>query len=292
MTGRCWRQAGRLLLVTATVALIASWASSVVAAPGAAFSPPPAVAAVDIEEKLGGHVPLDLSFTDATGRRVRLGDLFDGQHPVALVLAYYRCPMLCDLVLAGVSRAFRQLGWTPGREYRAVTGSIDPKDRPGAAHLKQTAVLQAVNQTGAAAEAGWPFLVGDAASIGALADSVGFRYAYDPTSNQYAHPAVAVVLTPQGRISRYLYGVDFRVLDVRLGMTEAAEARVVGSIVNRLLLTCFHYDPSTRRYGFYVSAVLKGGASLVILAVGAFLAVLWRRDARRRSSPGREDPRW
>jgi len=199
---------------------------------------------------------------------------------VVLVLAYYRCPLLCDLVLQGISGALRELGWTPGRDYLGLTVSIDPKDRPAAAHLKQTAVLQAIGQTGARAEAGWPFLVGDEASIHALADSVGFRYAYDPQSEQFAHPAVAMVLTPDGRLSLYLYGVSFRLLDVRLALTEAARGRV-GTIVDRLLLTCFRYDPSARRYGFYVSAVLKGGASLALLAVGAFLAVLWRRDARR-----------
>ena len=249
-------------------------------------SAPPAVAAVDIEEKLGADLPLDLGFTDSQGRSVRLGALTDGQLPVVLVLAYYRCPMLCDLVLAGLSRALSRLGWAPGREYRAITVSIDPDDRPAAARLKQSTVLQAVNQVGPAAEAGWPFLVGDAAAIHTLADRIGFRYVYDPGSRQFAHPAVAVVLTPQGRISRYLYGVDFRLLDVRLGLTEAAQGRV-GRVIDRLLLTCFRYDPSTRRYGVYVSAVLKGGASAVILAVGAFLFVLWRRDVRR-SGQGEE----
>jgi len=248
--------------------------------PRAARRVPPAVGAVDIEERPGGPVPLDLTFTDANGRPVRLRDLFDRRRPVVLVLAYYRCPMLCDLVLSGISSSLYKLGWAMGTDYRGVTVSIDPKDTPVTAHHKQIAFLQAVNESGPAAEAAWPFLVGDSKSIGVLADAVGFEYAYDPTSGQFAHPAVVMVLTPDGRISRYLYGVNFRLLDVRLGMTEASNGKV-GGIVDRVLLTCFHYDPSIRRYGFYVSAVLKGGASIVILSVGSMLVVLWRRDSRR-----------
>jgi protein SCO1/2 len=259
------------------------------AAPRAALAPPAAAAAVDVEEKLGARVPLDLAFTAPDGRRVRLGDLLDGRRPVALVLAYYRCPMLCDLVLAKLSRTLHELGWAPGREYLGLTVSIDPADKPAAARLKQTAVLQAIGQTGPAAAAGWPFLVGDERSVRALADGVGFSYAYDPRSEQYAHPAVVMVLTPDGRVSRYLYGVDFRLLDVRLAMTEAAGGRVASGVegmVTRALLTCFRYDPSARRYGFYVSSALKGGASLALLAVGAFVGVLWRRDRRRMQCGG------
>jgi protein SCO1/2 len=258
--------------------------------PRAALRAPPAVAAVDVDEKLGARLPLELTFTDAAGRSRKLGELFDQRRPVILVLAYYRCPMLCDLVLSGISTSLRKLGWALGSDYRGLTVSIDPRDTPVAAHHKQVAVLQAMNESGPAAEASWPFLVGDAASIGALADAVGFRYAHDPTSDQFAHPAVVMVLTPDGRVSRYLYGVNLRLLDVRLGMTEAASGSVArpGGLVERVLLTCFRYDPSARKYGFYVSTVLRGGASVVILSVFGFLAFLWRRDARRLR--GRERP--
>ena len=256
--------------------------------PRAALRVPPAVAAVDVDEKLGARLPLGLTFTDSAGRTRRLGDFIDQRRPVVLVLAYYRCPMLCDLVLSGISTSLRKLGWALGADYRGLTVSIDPHDTPVAAHHKQVAVLQAVNESGPAAEASWPFLVGDAASIRALADAVGFRYAHDPTSDQFAHPAVVMVLTPDGRVSHYLYGVNFRLLDVRLGMTEAAGGKVagIGGIVDRVLLTCFRYDPSARKYGFYVSAVLRGGASLVILSVGGLLGFLWRRDACRLRSLG------
>jgi protein SCO1/2 len=267
-------------LVAAALAALAGASPAAPAGGRPRAALPDAAAAVDIDEHLGAAVPLDVPFTDSLGRPRRLRELLDGRRPVILILAYYRCPMLCDLVLAGVSRAMERLGWAPGRDYLGLTVSIDPKDTPLTAHVKQAAVLQAIGRVDPASEAGWPFLVGPPPSVRALADAVGFRYAYDPQSDQFAHPAVAAVLTPDGRISRYLYGVDFRLLDVRLALSEAARGRV-GGIVARLLLTCFRYDPSARRYGFYVSAVLKGGASLVILTVGSLLAVLWRRDARR-----------
>jgi protein SCO1/2 len=241
--------------------------------------------AVGIDERLGAQVPLDTELLRGDGHRVRLADLFRPGRPVLLLLAYYRCPMLCDLTIAGLSKPLRELGWTPGREVQLVTVSIDPHDTPGAARLKQGAVLQALDRPEAAA--GWPFLIGDAGRVRTLADAVGFRYVYDPASEQFAHPAVVMVLTPEGRVARYLYGVDFRLLDLRLAVAEAARGRVA-SLVDRVLLTCFRYEPSARRYGFYVSAVLKGGASAAILAVGAMLFALARRDRRRtRAARGR-----
>jgi protein SCO1/2 len=250
------------------------------AAPRATLAPAAAEAAVDVEERLGARLAPELTFTGPDGSAVRLASLLGRGRPVVLVLAYYRCPMLCDLVLAGLSHRLRELGWRPGADYLGLTVSIDPKDTPAAARLKQHAVLQAIDQSGARAAAAWPFVVGDERAVSALAGAVGFRYAYDPRSGQFAHPAVAVVLTPEGRVSRYLYGVDFPLLDLRLALTEAARGQV-GTIVDRLLLTCFRYDPSARRYGFYVSAVLKGGASAALLSVAVFLTALWRRDARR-----------
>jgi protein SCO1/2 len=248
------------------------------AKPRAALAPLPPNTDISVAEHLGARVPIRLPFTDGAGRPVRLADLLRPDRPLLLVLSYYRCPMLCDLVLSGLSRPLRELGWTPGREIQLATVSIDPADTPAAARLKQSAVLQALNRPEAAP--GWPFLIGDPGAVRALADAVGFRYAYDPRSEQFAHPAVVVVLTPDGRVSRYLYGVEFRLLDLRLATVEAAQGRT-GSFVDRVLLTCFRYEPSARRYGFYVSTVLKGGASAAILSVGVMLAVLWRNDARR-----------
>ncbi len=234
---------------------------------------------VGIEEHLGRSVPPDLVFHDQDGKALRLGDRLGHGRPVVLVLAYYRCPMLCDLVLRGLARALASIGWTPGHEVDLLTVSIDPSDTPGAARLKQGRVLQALGHPEAAA--GWPFLVGDAASARRLADAMGFQYVYDARSQQYAHPAGAVVLTPEGRFARYVYGVDFRPLDLRLAMTEAGQGKV-GGFVDRVLLTCFRYDPSARRYGIYVVGLLKGGGLLVLLTVGVCLGVLWRREATLR----------
>ncbi|HXJ22523.1 MAG TPA: SCO family protein [Polyangia bacterium] len=245
---------------------------------------PPAALNVGIEEHLGQFVPGDLVFQDQDGRPVRLRDRLGRGRPVVLVLAYYRCPMLCDLVLGGLARALATIGWTPGKQLDLLTVSIDPADTPAAARLKQGHVLQALGHP--EATAGWPFLVGDAASSRRLADAMGFQYAYDPGSHQYAHPAGAVVMTPDGRVARYVYGVDFRPFDLRLAVTEAGQGKV-GGVVERVLLTCFRYDPTARRYGIYVVGLLKGGGFLVLLAVGGCLTLLWRREVTLR----REGPR-
>jgi protein SCO1/2 len=244
---------------------------------------------IGIDEHLGRQVPAELVFRDQDGRAVRLADRLHHGRPVVLVLAYYRCPMLCDLVLRGLARALAQVGYTPGKEVDLVTVSIDPEDTPAAARLKQGHVLEALGHPEAAA--GWPFLVGTSGSVRTLADAMGFRFVYDPTSRQYAHAAGAVVLTPEGRFARYIYGVDFRPFDVRLALTEAGEGKI-GGLVERVLLTCFRYDPSARRYGIYVVGVLKGGGLLVLLTVGICLTALWRRDLarRREEAAGEREP--
>lgn len=257
----------------------AALAAVALAAPASpAHAVNPAVQAVDVDEHLGARLPLELAFTDENGHRVRLADQFADGKPVVLVLAYFRCPMLCDLVLHGVVDAVVRQGLVLGRDFRALTVSIDPKDTPAAAALKQHGMLQALNAPDAGAA--WPFLVGDVASVHRLAGALGFEYAYDPKSDQYAHPAVAFVLTPDGHISRYLYGVKFRPLDVRLAVDEAAHGKV-GGIVDRVLLTCFRYDPATRRYGWAVRGVLQGGATLTLLAFGLGMFLIVRRGRRR-----------
>jgi protein SCO1/2 len=238
---------------------------------------PPLLRDVDIDEHLGAPVPLDLPFTDENDREQPLKAQLAGDRPVLLMLAYLRCEMLCDLVLRGVVDSLRKGGLTPGRDFRAVTVSIDPHDRPSHSRLRKKALLQALNQP----DAEWPFLVGEKASIDRLADRLGFRYVYDPQSNQYAHPAAVFVLTPDGRIARYLYGVQFRPLDLKLALAEASRGKV-GGIVDRVLLTCFKWDPASRRYGLVVSGVMKGGAALVGLAVLAGLFYLFRLERRRR----------
>ena len=253
--------------------------------PRAAVRPPPGLSDVDIVEHLGSGVPRSLAFTDADGASVRLGDLLDGKRPLVVVLAYFRCPMLCDLVQQGVVSALRGSGLRPGRDVRAVTISIDPHDTRGNARLRQTGLLTALGGAMPAPPGAWRVLTGQEPAIRALATALGFRYVFDPRSGQYAHPACAFVLTPDGRISRYLYGTTFRPFDLRLAAVEAAAGRI-GGVVDRVLLTCFRYDPSARKYGVYVVGVMRGGSALVLLLFCVGMMALLRRD-RARGGTGR-----
>lgn len=285
-----------LLLRSSLACLSFLWhGPSVHAAPAAeaALPVPPAMRGIDVEEQIGQRIPRDLVFTDSEGHEVRLGDFLHPDRPVLLTLAYYRCPMLCDLVVRGLSETMKRIRWTPGKDFHAITVSIDPADTPGTARVKKLNALRAMSQPQRGE--GWAFLIDrDRGNAQRLADAVGFRYRYDEESGQYAHPAVAMVLTPDGRVSRYLYGVAYRPLDVRLAMTEAGTGKV-GGFVERVLLTCFRFDPSTRRYGFVINAVLKGGAALVLVGVFGSLVGLWRLDRRRqrrlrdRSLPSHRD---
>lgn len=231
----------------------------------------------DIQEHPGATLPLELSFTDQDGHTARLADQFRDKKPVLLVFAYFRCPMLCDLVLRGVAESVAAQGLVLGRDFRALTVSIDPRDTPRAASLKQHSLLQAMNQPDASRS--WPFLVGASPAIHALAGRAGWIYAYDASTDQYAHPAGALVLTPDGRIARYLYGIHFRPLDLRLALAEAAQGHTAG-IIDRVLLTCFHYDPASRRYAWAVRGLLRAcaGFTLLMLVCG-FLLLRRRRTA-------------
>jgi protein SCO1/2 len=213
-----------------------------------------------------------------------LGDSFRDGRPVVLTLAYFRCPMLCGLVLSAVARASAELPFTPGDDYRFVTVSFDPKDRPADAARKQAAAVGTLG-TGARKDA-WSFLVGGPAEIHALADTLGFRFVYDERSEQYAHPAAAFVLTPDGRISRYLYGTDFSPRDLRLALVEAGSGKV-GTIVDRILLTCYRFDPATRRFGPFVRGFMRVGGAFILAAVGLTLALLLRADRRRAARSSR-----
>lgn len=248
--------------------------------PAASAAPePPPTAVVDLEEHLGRTVRGDLIFTDASGRRVRLGDYFNRGEPVLLVLAYYRCPMLCGLVLRGAALGLSLLPYRLGEHYQAITVSFDPHDGPGAAAQKRASTLSVLGVDPATPE--WPFLVGDEAASRALADDLGFRYAYDPETDQYAHPAALFVLTKEGRISRYLYGAEFPARDLRLALLEASRGEI-GSIVDRVIMTCYRYDPASRRYGpFLLGFIRIGGALILLTTVGLLAALRWAERARR-----------
>lgn len=242
---------------------------------------PPAMREVDIDENLGKRLDPNLTFTDASGRTVRLGDYMGDGRPLVLTLAYFRCPMLCDLVLRGVATAMANLPFTLGDTYRALTVSFDPRDRPAQAAEKQKSLLAVVGKSRTIFDgSAWPFLVGDDAPIHALADSLGFRFAYDARSGQYAHPAAAFVLTPDGRISRYLYGTQFSARDLRLALVEAGSGKV-GGIVDRVLLTCYQYDPATRRYGPFIRGFMRIGGFFILTAVTTLVLMLWRREKVR-----------
>jgi protein SCO1/2 len=235
---------------------------------------PPRLQNVGIEQHLDAQVPPDLSFRDDTGKTVKLGDYF-GRKPMILNLVYYNCTMLCGEALAGLASAMRLVKFDVGSEFDVITVSFDPRETPEMAAAKK---IDYVKRYGRAnANAGWHFLTGQPDSINALTKIVGFQYQYDPKSNQYAHATAIMVLTPQGRISRYFYGVDFPPKDLRMGLVEASQGKI-GNAVDAVLLYCYHYDPETGKYGAMVSNILRLAAAVTILMLGVFLFILWRLD--------------
>jgi protein SCO1/2 len=229
---------------------------------------------VGFEPHPGARVPLGLTFRDETGRTVRLGDEL-GQRPVVLTLNYFTCPNLCPLTVQDLASALGDVPFALGDQYAVLTVSIDPTDTPGLASEKKREYLRPYPHPGI--ETGWHFLTGDQAAITELADAVGFRYAYDAEQHEYAHPSGLVVLTPDGTISRYLYGLDFPPSDLRLALVEASH-RQIASAVDRVLLLCYHYDPETGRYSSLVLAAVRAGGAATLAGLGLLLGVLWRRD--------------
>jgi protein SCO1 len=268
-------------LIAAAALLLAS--STLAAQPNLAAPPTDnsnqIVNEVGIDQKLNAQVPLDLPFRDETGRAVRLRD-YVSDKPVILVLAYYKCPMLCSAVLNGVVKSLRHVDFEIGKEFNVLTVSIDPKETPDLAAGKKASYIKDYGKPEAAA--GWGFLVGDQGPIDQLAKAVGFRYVYDANSGQYAHAGGIMVLTPEGRVARYFYGVDYLPDDVRLGLVEASDNKI-GSPVDQVLLLCYHYDPVTGKYGLMVMRMLQIAG---VITIGA-IALLWyktlRRDRRRKA---------
>lgn len=233
---------------------------------------PPELEGVGIDEKLNQPVDLDLTFIAESGYPVKLGDYFHKGRPVILNLVYYTCPMLCNLVLNGQTTSLKSIPWTPGDEFEVVTVSIDPTEHFGMAREKKAVYLSNYGRPAP----GWHFLVDKDQNVKKLADQVGFRYKYDPRQGQYAHAAAIMILTPEGKISRYLYGIKFSARDLRLALTEASEGKF--DVTDRLLLLCFHYDPQARSYVLFATNVMRGGGALVVLIFGLVLWRLWRRE--------------
>jgi protein SCO1 len=246
-------------------------------APAANGTLPAALQNVQIEEKLGAKLPLGAVFTNQDGAPVRLGDLLPGKRPVLVALVYYNCPMLCGLVLTGMARGMRETGLELGKDFDAVTLSFDPRDTAKLASERQRGYLQAFGKP--EAKRAWTFLTGQEPQIRAVTDAVGFRYAYDERTKQYAHAAALFVLTPDGRVSRYLYGIEFPARDLRLALVEAGTGRV-GTSFDRLLLTCYRYDPATRRYEPYALGFLRVSMLGVLGGLAVMLGVFWRRELR------------
>ena len=231
---------------------------------------------------MDSQVPLDLHFRDESGKQVRLGDFF-GQKPVVLSLVYYECPMLCTLVLNGMVTSFKVLSFDVGKEFEVVTVSFNPREKPPLAAAKKQAYLKRYGRPNA--EKGWHFLTGDQDQITKLADAVGFRYTYDPKTEQYAHASTIIVLTPKGHVARYYYGIEYAPRDLRLGLIEAS-ANKIGSPVDQVLLYCYHYDPLTGKYGLVIRNVLEARRCHNGPPAGRFITLMLRRERAARRVAG------
>lgn len=229
---------------------------------------------VGVEQKLNQSVPLNLTFRDERGKPVQLTQYF-GQKPVILSLVYYNCPMLCTQVLNGLESSLQLIPMDIGKQFDVLTVSIDPTERPVLAEAKQALYTGLYGRPNAAQ--GWHFLTGDEQQIRQLANAVGFRYAYDPGSKQFAHASAIMVLTPEGKISRYFYGIQFPSRDLRLGLVEASAGKI-GTPVDQVLLFCYHYDPSTGKYGLLISRLIQAAGAVTVLAIGGLILVLYRKE--------------
>lgn len=240
---------------------------------------PEALKAVGIEQKLGDPLPLDAKFKDENGQAVKLGDYFGKGRPIVLALVYYECPMLCNQVLNGLTGSLKGVSLDAGKEFDVVAISFDAREneKPELAKNKKTSYLERYGRPGT--EKGWHFLTGDQASVDAVTKSVGFNYEWDDQSNQFAHASAIMIATPEGNLSRYFYGIDYSPKDVKFGLMESTDNRV-GSAADQLLLYCYHYDPSTGKYGFAILNVLRAFAVATLLGMGAMGFVFWRRNRR------------
>src|SRR5579862_1120216 len=244
-------------------------------------APVPILNNVSISQNLNTQLPADLVFRDETGKAVRLGDFF-GQKPIVLSLVYFECPALCTEVLNGQLQTMKSISLNLGKDFEAVTVSFEPKDTPALAKAKRDVYAGQYGRPGAADH--WHFLTGEQKSIDALTQAVGFHYAYDSAGRQYGHAAAIMVLTPDGRIDRYFYGVEYPARDVRLGLVEASQGKI-GSPTDHALLYCYQYDPTTGKYGLVVMNVVRAGGVLTLLALGIFMFVMFRRDRRLSGVP-------
>ncbi len=234
---------------------------------------------IGIFDRAGAQLPLDLRFARAEGDTIRFGELFDGDRPVILNLVYYNCPMLCNLILDGQIAALRDMEWSAGDEFRIVTVSIDPRDRPENAIGRKRHLVNEYGREGASE--GWDLLTGDESSVHEVADSAGFYYRFDAESGEFNHAAGIFIVTPDGRLSRTLYGIEFDPMTLRLSLVEASEGGI-GGAMERVLLYCFSYDAEKGSYAWAAKRVMKAGAGITVLLVFGMILLFGLRDRSRR----------
>ena len=238
---------------------------------------PDALQKVGIEQRLGESLPLEVKFRNEDGKYVPLGELLTNGRPAILALVYYECPMLCNQVLNGLTGSLKGISLDPGKDFDVIAISFDARenDKPGLAANKKASYIDRFGRKGT--ESGWHFLTGDQAAIDAVTKAVGFKYEWDAKSSQFAHASGIMIVTPEGRLSHYFYGIDYAPRDVKLGLIDAADKKI-GSVSDKLLLYCYHYDPSTGKYGFAVLSAMRIGGIVTMIGMGAMGFVFWRRN--------------
>ena len=243
---------------------------------------PQTLKAVGIDQKLGAQLPLDAEFKDEDGRTVKLGSYFNNGRPVVLAFVYYECPMLCTQVLNGLTGSMKGMSLDAGEDFDVVAISFDARenDKPELAKNKKANYIERYGRPGT--EKGWHFLTGTEESIKAVTDAAGFSYKWDERSNQFAHAAAVMVVTPEGKMSRYFYGIDYAPKDLKFGIMESSSEKV-GNPAEKLLLYCYHYDPATGKYGFAILRMLRLAGVATLVGMGAMLFVFWRRSKNKKT---------
>jgi len=267
-----------VLIALALLLSLPAMGQGVLEAPAAppANMRPPGLKHVGIEQHLDEQIPLNLAFKDENGKSVQLGDYF-GKRPVVLSLVYFRCPMLCGQLLEGLESTLRVIDFDPGKQFDVITVSFDPSDTPAVAAAKKAEIMARYKRPSAAG--GWHFLTGSQESIDALTKAVGFEYQYDKRTDQFAHATAIMVLTPGGKLTQYYYGIEFPPKDLRLGLIQASQNKI-GTVVDQVLLYCYHYDPDAGRYSALIGRVLQVAGGITILVLGGFILVMFRLESR------------
>ena len=266
-----------------SLTLLTAMAASSVSAQLAAEQATSEVEEISFEQKLNSQVPLDLAFRDSEGALVKLGDYFKDGKPVVLSLVYYECPMLCNLVMNGMLNALQDVPYLINKDFQVVTLSFDPEETHVLAEAKKANYVQELGRPGA--KEGWNFLVGEEGPIRQVAESVGFTYKYDEKTDEYAHRSGIMILTPDGRVSRYLPGTDYPARDFRFGLVDASDGKI-GSVADKVFLLCYHYDPALGQYSLMITRVINVACTVTVLLVGILLYVLLKREKRIRAKIG------